>query len=52
MRIEYYKLLKNRDITKATGYDDEDSMKLLRKIGSRIVVIDIGILYNIHRHMN
>ncbi len=46
--IEYYKLMKNGDIAETTGYD-EDSMKLLKKVGGKAIVIDVSVLYNIHR---
>ncbi len=47
--IEYYKLLKNGDLTKTTGYEDKDSIQLFRKVGGKAMVIDISILYNIHK---
>ncbi len=48
-RIEYYKLLKNGDLSKAAGYEDKDSIHLLKKIGGKAIIIDISILCNIHR---
>ena len=47
-KIEYYKLLKNGDIAETTGYDGY-SMKLLREVGGKAIIIDVSILYNIHK---
>ena len=48
-RIEYYKLLKNGDIAETTGYENKDSIQLLREVSGKAIVIDISILCNIHR---
>ena len=47
-KIEYYKLMKNGDVTRVKGHDGY-SMKLLREVGGKAIIIDISILYNIHR---
>ena len=40
--------MKNGDVAETTGYD-EYSMKLLREVGGKTVIIDVSILYNIHK---
>ena len=47
-KIEHYELLKDEDLTIVKRHD-EYSMKLLKKIGCKAIVIDISILYNIHK---